>query len=122
MQKQLLDERNEMVFFDVDFGGELSNGRIVCEVYSHLVPKTAANFLSLASCGFVLSYQHCPFHKIDSFAAYAGDVINKDGTSGDTLQSLHHAHMRIRMHTLIRFEFADFASNRRKHLWSSFCG
>jgi hypothetical protein len=53
------------VFFDVEIGGKAA-GRVVFELRSDIVPKTADNFLKLCTgeMGGGLTYAGSPFHRI----------------------------------------------------------
>ena len=76
------NESNPVVFFDMVIDNE-PRGRIVMELFRHVVPKTAQNFLSLClhdrGYGYRLSY----FHRIiPGFMAQGGDFEKSNGTGG----------------------------------------
>jgi hypothetical protein len=53
------------VFFDVEIGGQAA-GRVVFELFSDVVPKTATNFLKLCTAeqGPEFAFAGSPFHRI----------------------------------------------------------
>jgi len=78
----------DMVFFDITMGGE-PIGRIEMGLFGKTVPKTAANFKSLAE-GFTeeatgehLTFKGSRFHRvIKNFMIQGGDFTRGDGTGG----------------------------------------
>ena len=61
------DPENAQVFFDFEIGSSgviLWEGRVVFEVFTKQVPKTAANFLAIATGknNHGLIYKDCTFH------------------------------------------------------------
>jgi len=72
------------VFFDIDIGGKEA-GRLVFELRTDVVPKTADNFLKLCTgeLGDDLFYKDCPFHRIiPGFMCQGGDITRGDGRGG----------------------------------------
>ena len=80
------------VFFDVTIGGQPA-GRIVFELYSDIVPKTAENFRCLCTgekgqgkSGKPLHYKGCKFHRvIPDFMIQGGDFTAGNGTGGESI-------------------------------------
>merc|ERR1719281_1399121 len=80
------------VFFDMTIGGKPA-GRIVMELYSDKVPKTAENFRALCTgekgtgkSGKPLHYMDSGFHRIiPGFMCQGGDFTNADGTGGESI-------------------------------------
>eukprot|EP00747_Dinoflagellata_sp_TGD_P165667 gnl/TRDRNA2_/TRDRNA2_187280_c0_seq1.p1 gnl/TRDRNA2_/TRDRNA2_187280_c0~~gnl/TRDRNA2_/TRDRNA2_187280_c0_seq1.p1 ORF type:complete len:414 (-),score=81.12 gnl/TRDRNA2_/TRDRNA2_187280_c0_seq1:38-1216(-) len=71
-------------------------GRIECELFSDVVPKTAENFRALcvgdrgnASAGVPLHYKGSSFHRIISgFVVQGGDFTRHNGTGGESIYGL----------------------------------
>ncbi|XP_058097030.1 peptidyl-prolyl cis-trans isomerase CYP40-like [Magnolia sinica] len=87
---------NTRCFLDISIGGELE-GRIVVELYSDAVPKTAENFRALCTgekgigpnTGFPLHYKGVCFHRvIKGFMIQGGDISAGDGTGGESIYGL----------------------------------
>ncbi|CDW99285.1 hypothetical protein, partial [Sporisorium scitamineum] len=91
---------NPIVYLDLSFGNtqptpsRAGSNRIVLELFSHLVPKTAENFralctnppTTLASTGQPLSFQGSIFHRvIPKFMIQGGDFTRGDGTGGESI-------------------------------------
>jgi cyclophilin family peptidyl-prolyl cis-trans isomerase len=73
-----------LVFFDIAvFNGVI--GRVIIELFSDIVPKTAENFRALCTGekGDKLHYKGCMFHRIiKGFMIQGGDITKGDGTGG----------------------------------------
>jgi peptidylprolyl isomerase len=80
------------VFFDIEINAEPS-GRIVFELYSDIVPRTAENFRALCigdrvsqRTGKPLSYKGSPFHRvIPHFMLQGGDFTSGNGRGGESI-------------------------------------
>jgi peptidylprolyl isomerase len=79
-------------FFDITIGGKPA-GRLVMELYSDIVPKTAENFRALCTGekgigkeGHPLHYKGCKFHRIiPGFMCQGGDFTRGNGTGGESI-------------------------------------
>lgn len=68
-------------------------GRIIIELRKDVVPKTAENFRALCTgekgigtLGKPLHYKGVRFHKVTRvYVAQSGDVVNNDGTCGESI-------------------------------------
>ncbi|KAL5018681.1 hypothetical protein ScPMuIL_004403 [Solemya velum] len=76
------------VFFDITIDGK-DIGRIVMELHSDIVPKTAENFRCLCTgekgetAGYKMSYKGRSFHRIiPEFMCQGGDITNDNGSGG----------------------------------------
>ena len=75
-------------YFDIEIGNEedeKEKGRIVFEVFSKQVPKTAENFRAICTGehGAPKHYKNIIFHRIiKGFMAQGGDTTNQNGTGG----------------------------------------
>ncbi|EFJ38343.1 hypothetical protein SELMODRAFT_74823 [Selaginella moellendorffii] len=83
---------NPRVFLEITIASH-KVGRIVMELYSDTTPKTAENFRCLCTGekgvgkrGKPLCFKGTPFHRVvPEFVAQAGDVIEGNGTSGESI-------------------------------------
>ncbi|GMH24612.1 hypothetical protein Nepgr_026455 [Nepenthes gracilis] len=83
-------------FMDISIGGELE-GRIVMELYSDVVPKTAENFRALCTgergispdTNVSLHYKGVCFHSVTKgLMIQGGDISAKNGTGGESIYGL----------------------------------
>jgi len=73
---------NPVVYFDVEIDNEL-RGRLVMELFRHVLPRTTQNFLSLTLNEHGFGYRLSYFHRIiPGFMAQAGDFEKSNGTGG----------------------------------------
>ncbi|NOK18562.1 peptidylprolyl isomerase [Corallococcus carmarthensis] len=83
---------NAKVFFDMSIGGQPA-GRIVMELFSDDVPKTAENFRALCTgekgvgrAGKPLHFKGTPFHRvIPNFMCQGGDITLGNGYGGESI-------------------------------------
>ncbi len=93
-----------MTFMDITIDG-VGEGRIIFMLYRECA-KTIINFLYLCTgermgkSGKRLHYKGCRFHRIiHEFILQAGDIVNHDGTGGESIygeffpdENFHHKH------------------------------
>ncbi|KAF9074564.1 cyclophilin [Rhodocollybia butyracea] len=73
------------VFFDISIQGQPS-GRIVFQLYDHVVPRTARNFRELATGEHGFGYAGSIFHRIlPKFMLQGGDFTAYNGTGGQSI-------------------------------------
>jgi len=77
---------NPVVFFEIQAGSQVI-GTVEMEVKTDVVPKTADNFVQLATEQTPgKGYNQCPFHRIiPDFMCQGGDFTNKNGTGGRSI-------------------------------------
>ncbi|KAF4109509.1 hypothetical protein G5714_010582 [Onychostoma macrolepis] len=78
-------ESNPVVFFNMAVDDE-DAGRIVMELFAHIVPRTAENFRALCTGEKGFGYRRSVFHRIiPDFMCQGGDITSEDGTGGKSI-------------------------------------
>jgi cyclophilin family peptidyl-prolyl cis-trans isomerase len=80
------NDTESLPYFDISIGN-ISEGRVVFQLFDEEVPKTCKNFRYLCSNGFNNNskpeYEGSSFHRvIKDFMLQGGDITNGDGTGG----------------------------------------
>lgn len=76
---------NPRVFLKIRIGSE-NIGRMVVELFSDVVPKTAENFRCLCTGEKGFGYKGSPFHRIiPQFMCQGGDFTRQNGTGGKSI-------------------------------------
>ena len=83
---------NPRVYLDIAIAGKPA-GRIIIELFSDVVPRTAENFRCLCTgergigrCGKPLHFRGVPFHSvIPGYACESGDIVAGNGSGGESI-------------------------------------
>ncbi|XP_058086617.1 peptidyl-prolyl cis-trans isomerase CYP63 isoform X2 [Magnolia sinica] len=99
-------KKNPLVFLDISIDGDPAE-KMVIELFSDVVPKTAENFRALctgekgigASTAKPLHYKGSTFHRIiKGFMAQGGDFSKQDGTGGESIYGGKFADENFKLH------------------------
>ncbi|XP_016339596.1 E3 SUMO-protein ligase RanBP2-like isoform X2 [Sinocyclocheilus anshuiensis] len=78
-------DSNPVVFFDITVDDERA-GRVVMELFAHILPRTAENFRALCTGEMGFGYRESIFHRIiPDFMCQGGDITSQDGTGGKSI-------------------------------------
>nr|XP_018904519.1 PREDICTED: peptidyl-prolyl cis-trans isomerase D [Bemisia tabaci] len=84
--------KNPLVFLDIVIGDEKA-GRVICELFKDITPKTAENFRALCTGeqgigvkGKPLCFKDTIFHRaVPEALVQGGDITNQNGTGGESI-------------------------------------
>ena len=96
-------------------------GRVVFELYTDITPKTAENFRPCAGeyrqaklSRKKLHYLGCKVHRIvDDFVIQAGDIVNADGSGGESIYGTKHFLMRISLVGMLMLAYYQWPTEEK---------